>query len=138
MGMAMSMFSIFGLIALAGVVVNDSLILVDFINKARLEGVPTREAVIQSGLQRFRAIILTSVTTAAGLVPIMMETSTQARFVIPTAVSISYGIMFATVITLFLIPALYMLQIDFFRRMSSLWDLLLGRDERRETSAEAL
>ena len=68
----------------------------------------------------------------------MMETSTQARFVIPTAVSISYGIMFATVITLFLIPALYMLQLDFFRRMSALWDLLLGRDESRETNAEAL
>ena len=136
MGMAISMFSIFGLIALAGVVVNDSLIMVDFINKARIAGVPAREAVIQSGTQRFRAIILTSFTTAAGLVPIMLETSAQARFVVPTAVSISYGIIFATIITLFLIPALYMMQLDFFRRMRYLWDLLLGRPESRDASPE--
>ena len=114
MGMAISMFSMFGLIALAGVVVNDSLILVDFINKARLEGVPMREAVLQSGTARFRAIVLTSFTTAAGLMPILFETSSQAQFVIPTAVSISFGIVFATIITLFLIPSLYMLQEDGF------------------------
>ena len=138
MDMAISMFSIFGLIALAGVVVNDSLILVDFINKARIDGVPTREAVIQSGTQRFRAIMLTSFTTAVGLVPIMMETAAQARFVVPTAVSISYGIVFATVITLFLIPALYMLQLDFFKRSRYLWDLLLGRPEKQDASPEAL
>ena len=114
MGMAISMFSMFGLIALAGVVVNDSLIMVDFINKARIEGVPIREAVVQSGTQRFRAIILTSFTTAAGLMPILLETSSQAQFVIPTAVSISFGIIFATFITLFLIPSLYMLQEDGF------------------------
>ncbi len=114
MGMALSMFSMFGLIALAGVVVNDSLIMVDFINKARLEGMPIREAVLQSGSARFRAIVLTSFTTAAGLMPILFETSSQAQFVIPTAVSISFGIVFATVITLFLIPSLYMLQEDGF------------------------
>jgi len=114
MGMAISMFSMFGLIALAGVVVNDSLILVDFINKARLEGVPMRDAVLQSGTARFRAIVLTSFTTAAGLLPILFETSSQAQFVIPTAVSISFGIVFATIITLFLIPSLYMLQEDGF------------------------
>ena len=114
MGMAISMFSMFGLIALAGVVVNDSLILVDFINKARLEGVSVRDAVLQSGTARFRAIVLTSFTTAAGLLPILFETSSQAQFVIPTAVSISFGIVFATIITLFLIPSLYMLQEDGF------------------------
>jgi multidrug efflux pump subunit AcrB len=114
MGMAISMFSMFGLIALAGVVVNDSLIMVDFINKARIEGMPIREAVLQSGTARFRAIVLTSFTTAAGLMPILFETSSQAQFVIPTAVSISFGIVFATVITLFLIPSLYMLQEDGF------------------------
>jgi multidrug efflux pump subunit AcrB len=114
MGMAISMFSMFGLIALAGVVVNDSLILVDFINKARLEGVPMRDAVLQSGTARFRAIVLTSFTTAVGLMPILFETSSQAQFVIPTAVSISFGIVFATIITLFLIPSLYMLQEDGF------------------------
>ena len=114
MGMAISMFSMFGLIALAGVVVNDSLIMVDFINKARIKGIPMREAVIQSGTLRFRAIVLTSFTTAAGLMPILLETSSQAQFVIPTAISISFGIVFATFITLFLIPSLYMLQEDGF------------------------
>jgi multidrug efflux pump subunit AcrB len=114
MDMAISMFSMFGLIALAGVVVNDSLIMVDFINKARIKGLPMHEAVVQSGTQRFRAIILTSFTTAAGLMPILLETSSQAQFVIPTAISISFGIIFATFITLFLIPALYMLQEDGF------------------------
>ena len=114
MGHAISMFSMFGLIALAGVVVNDSLIFVDFINKARLEGRSIRDAVIQSGVGRFRAIVLTSFTTAAGLVPIIFETDPQAQAVIPTAISIGYGIVFATVITLFLVPSLYLLQEDWF------------------------
>jgi len=127
MDRALSMFSMFGLIALAGVVVNDSLIMVDFINKARARGVALREAVIESGTARFRAIILTSFTTAAGLLPIIFESSPQAQAIIPTAISIGYGIIFATVITLFLIPALYMLQEDFFRRMSQLKNWLLYR-----------
>jgi multidrug efflux pump subunit AcrB len=114
MGHAVSMFSLFGLFALAGVVVNDSLILVDFINKERLQGASLRAAVIESGTARFRAIVLTSFTTAAGLTPIIFETDPQAQAVIPTAISIGYGIVFATVITLFLVPALYMLQEDGF------------------------
>jgi len=105
------------LIALAGVVVNDSLIMVDFINKARVEGVAIRQAIIESGTARFRAIVLTSFTTAAGLLPILLETSSQAQAVVPTAISISFGIIFATVITLFLIPSLYMLQEDLFARI---------------------
>ncbi len=130
MGYALTMFSMFGLIALAGVVVNDSLIMVDFINKARANGVPIRDAVIGSGTARFRAIILTSFTTAAGLLPIMFESSPQAQAVIPTAISISFGIIFATVITLFLIPCLYMLLEDFFRRMRQLknWSLYLPNE----------
>jgi len=127
MGRSISMFSLFGLIALAGVVVNDSLIMVDFINKARARGLAIRDAVIQSGTARFRAIILTSFTTAAGLLPIMFESSPQAQAIIPTAISIGYGIIFATIITLFLIPALYLLQEDFFRRMSQLKNWLLYR-----------
>ena len=109
---AISMFSLFGLVALAGVVVNDSIIMVDFINKAREEGMELIEAVVNSGTQRFRAITLTSLTTAIGLMPIMLETSTQAQFVIPMAISIAFGIVFATVITLFLIPCLYVIQDD--------------------------
>ncbi len=127
MGMSISMFSMFGLIALAGVVVNDSLIMIDFINKARIEGVPIRQAVVESGTARFRAIILTSFTTAAGLMPILMETSSQAQYVIPTAISISFGIIFATVITLFLIPSLYMLQEDGFAAARRFRAWLSGR-----------
>jgi multidrug efflux pump subunit AcrB len=129
MGVAISMFSLFGLIALAGVVVNDSLIMVSFINRARAEGVPARQALVDSGTQRFRAIILTSLTTAAGLMPIMLERSVQAQFVIPMAISLSFGILFATVITLFLVPALYMLQQDLVVHLGNLKNLLLGREE---------
>jgi multidrug efflux pump subunit AcrB len=135
MGKAISMFSMFGLIALAGVVVNDSLIMVDFINRARQRGADLKTAVIESGTQRFRAIVLTSFTTAAGLLPIMTETSLQAQFVIPMAISLGFGILFATVITLFLVPALYLLQIDGMARVRYMWDLLLGRPERSEYSA---
>jgi multidrug efflux pump subunit AcrB len=106
-GQAFSMFSMYGIIALAGVVVNDSLILVDFINRARADGVPLREAVVQSGMQRFRPVLLTSLTTFFGLVPILLERSLQAQFIIPMATSLAFGILFATVITLFLIPTLY-------------------------------
>jgi multidrug efflux pump subunit AcrB len=129
MGVAISMFSLFGLIALAGVVVNDSLIMVNFINEARAAGVPQRQAVVESGTQRFRAIVLTSLTTAAGLLPIMLEKSVQAQFVIPMAISLGFGILFATIITLFLVPALYLLQLDFTLYMTKGKNLLLGRDE---------
>nr|MDJ0907207.1 efflux RND transporter permease subunit [Woeseiaceae bacterium] len=133
MGEAISMFSLFGLIALAGVVVNDSLIMVDFINKARQAGVPVKQAVIDSGTKRFRAIILTSFTTAAGLMPIMLERSVQAQYVIPMAISLSFGILFATVITLFLIPSLYMLQLDSFAWGRRANDYLRGRPSSTES-----
>jgi multidrug efflux pump subunit AcrB len=128
MGKAISMFSLFGLIALAGVVVNDSLILIDFVNKSRVEGVSAYDAVVQSGKERFRPIVLTSLTTAGGLMPIMLESSVQAQFVIPMAISLSFGILFATVITLFLIPSLYLLQQDLGRTLTSAKNLLLGRE----------
>ncbi len=137
MGEAVSMFSLFGLIALAGVVVNDSLILIDFINKARRQGVAAYDAVIRSGKERFRPIILTSLTTAAGLIPIMLETSMQAQMLIPMAISLAFGILFATLITLFLIPSLYLLQEDFGRGMRGAWDLLLGRDPQPSTESMA-
>jgi multidrug efflux pump subunit AcrB len=133
MGKAISMFSLFGLIALSGVVVNDSLIMVDFVNKARAEGVPLKQAVIESGTQRFRAIILTSFTTAAGLMPIMFETSVQAQFIMPMAISLSFGIIFATFITLFLIPSLYMLQLDGFARFRQFKNWLFDRPSSPET-----
>ena len=128
MGKAISMFSLFGFIALAGVVVNDSLIMMDFINKARARGMALTEAVAGSGTQRFRAIILTSLTTAGGLLPIMFETSVQAQFVIPMAISLAFGILFATVITLFLIPALYVFQLRASARFRRIGRWMLGRD----------
>ena len=112
---------------------NDSLIMVDFINKARLKGLAIKDAVIQSGTQRFRAIILTSLTTAFGLLPIMLETSLQAQYVIPMAISMSFGIIFATVITLFLIPSLYLLMGDFRFILRNAKNLLLGRDPEPHT-----
>ena len=105
--MDMSSLSMFGVIAAAGVVVNDSLVMVDFVNKARAEGIALKDAVIEAGSRRFRAILLTSITTFAGLIPIITETSLQAQFVIPMAVSLAFGVLFATVVTLLLIPCLY-------------------------------
>jgi len=106
LGKAISMFSLFGLIALAGVVVNDSIILVDFINKARIAGVSAYEAVITSGKERFRPIILTSLTTAAGLMPIMLETSLQAQFVQPMAATIVFGMLVSPLLVLVFVPSL--------------------------------
>ena len=125
---AISMFSLFGIVALAGVVVNDSIIMVDFINKAREAGRSIVDAVVESGTQRFRAIVLTSLTTAAGLMPIMTETSTQAQFVIPMAISIAFGIVFATVITLFLIPCLYVILDDLINFLQSFRSIAPAQD----------
>ncbi|WJG11062.1 efflux RND transporter permease subunit [Aliiglaciecola sp. LCG003] len=113
LGHAVSVLSICGIIALTGVVVNDSLILVDFVNRARAEGHPLIDAVIQSGRERFRAIVLTSLTTFMGLMPIVFEKSLQAQIVIPMAISLAFGILFATVITLLLVPSLYLILDDF-------------------------
>lgn len=96
--------SVFGMLALAGVVVNDSLVMVDYVNRKRFAGMSLLEAALAAGARRFRPIILTSVTTFAGLVPLLMDQSLQAQFLIPMAVSLAFGILFATGITLFLIP----------------------------------
>ena len=114
LGIPVSMVSYFGIIALSGVVVNDSLILVDFVNRARAQGAPLVQAVQDAARSRFRAILLTSLTTFLGLAPIaIFEKSLQAQLVIPMAASLAFGILFATVITLFLIPALYLMLDDF-------------------------
>ncbi|MCP4323836.1 MAG: efflux RND transporter permease subunit [Alteromonadales bacterium] len=105
----LSMLSVFGIIAAAGVVVNDSLVMVDYINIARRKGTVMVDAVVLAGKRRFRAILLTSLTTFVGLMPIMAETSMQAQMVIPMAVSLAFGVLFATVVTLLLIPCLYIM-----------------------------
>jgi multidrug efflux pump subunit AcrB len=124
-GIEVTMMSFFGIIALAGVVVNDSLILVDFINRERAVGVPLKNAIVDAAGKRFRAIVLTSLTTFFGLVPIVLEPSLQARIVIPMAVSLAFGILFATVITLFLIPILYLMLDDFKTSFVRVWGHLL-------------
>ncbi|MCU8030018.1 efflux RND transporter permease subunit [Shewanella sp. SM73] len=117
-GLAMSVLSLCGIVALAGVVVNDSLILVDFVNRAREQGQSVRQAAVDSGCYRFRAIILTSLTTFVGLVPIILERSLQAQIVIPMATSLAFGILFSTVVTLILVPLLYII-LDDIKRTSS-------------------
>jgi multidrug efflux pump subunit AcrB len=112
MGMNLSIMSVMGLLALSGVVVNDSLVLVDWINRRRREGMGIRDAVRNAGVARFRAILLTSLTTFAGLMPLIFEKSTQAQFLIPMAVSLGFGILFATFITLILVPVCYLLLED--------------------------
>ena len=109
-GIAVNAISLLGFFALAGVVVNDSLILVHYINRRISEGVPMMSAAVEAGMARFRPILLTSLTTFCGLVPIVLERSMHAQMVIPMAVSLAFGILFATGITLLLIPCLYAIQ----------------------------
>ena len=110
LGMDLSALSVMGILAASGVVVNDSLVMVDYVNNARKRGERLKDAVMHAGTKRFRAIMLTSLTTFIGLVPIIFfETSAQAQIVIPMAVSLSFGVLFATVVTLVLIPCLYII-----------------------------
>jgi len=107
LGLDISLLSLSGMIAVAGVVVNDNLVLVDYINRKREAGVELSKAIREAGAARFRPIILTSLTTFAGLTPLMLERSVQAQFLIPMAVSLAFGVMFATVVSLLLVPASY-------------------------------
>ncbi|MFT5208724.1 MAG: multidrug efflux pump subunit AcrB [Flavobacterium sp.] len=112
LGMSFSFLSVFGIVALAGVVVNDSLILVDFVNKGVDQGMDLETAAVDAGTRRIRAILLTSLTTFFGLLPMLTETSLSAQLVLPMAVSLGFGILFATGITLILIPCLYVIMVD--------------------------
>ena len=112
MGLDVTMMSMFGLVALAGVVVNDSLIMVDFINRRRREHPDLRTAVCEAGMNRFRPILLTSFTTFFGLVPLMLDGSFSAAMVVPMAVSLAFGVLFATFITLILVPTIYLILED--------------------------
>jgi multidrug efflux pump subunit AcrB len=112
MGYSLSILSFFGIVALAGVVVNDSLLLINTANIKRREGAELQTALVDAGTRRFRPILLTSLTTFFGLTPMILETSVQAQFLIPMAISLGFGILFATGITLLLIPCLYMMLED--------------------------
>ena len=123
MGKDLSFMSIIGIVALSGVVVNASLVLVHFINERRSEEIALRQSVMEAGVARFRPIVLTSITTFAGLTPLMLERSVQAQFLIPMAISLAFGVMFATLITLFVVPAGYLVLEDMmslFRRRQTI------------------
>ena len=113
MGANISIMSMCGIVALSGVVVNDSLVLVDYVNRHRIKGESLIAAVWEAGAARFRPIILTSLTTFAGLSPMLFETDLQAKFLIPMAISLGFGILFATAITLILVPSIYLVLEDF-------------------------
>ena len=134
LGLDLTILSMFGLVALTGVVINDGLVMVDFINRHRRPGEEPHHAARRAGVARFRPILLTSLTTFVGLAPLMMERSMQARFLIPMAVSLAFGVLFATFITLMLVPAGYMILED----LSALPAKLASRMRRgtaRETPA---
>jgi len=124
MGLNASAWTAMGLVAVSGVVVNDNLVLVDYINRKRKSGVAMAAAIRAAGAARFRPIVLTSVTTFFGLLPLLSEQSAQAKFLMPMVVSLAFGVMFATFVTLFLVPALYFIIEDFlalFRRLAALF-----------------
>jgi multidrug efflux pump subunit AcrB len=112
MGYSLSIISMMGIIALSGVVINDALVMIDYANGQRKAGASPFESIHSAGVRRFRPILLTTLTTFGGLSPMIFETSRQARFMIPMALSLGYGIVFATGIILVLIPCLYMIMED--------------------------
>ena len=130
MGIPVSFNSIYGMVALAGVVVNDSLVLVSFVHNHAKTAASRFEAVCLAGRSRFRAIILTTLTTTAGVSPLILETDLQAQFLIPIAVSLAFGVLFATLVTLVLVPAIYLVLDDI--RNSARW-LLRGSSGRGQS-----
>jgi multidrug efflux pump subunit AcrB len=126
MGYDLSLMSLMGIVALSGVVVNDSLILVDAANGFRATGMDRRDAIVAGGARRFRPILLTSLTTFFGLMPMILETSVQARFLIPMAISLGFGVLFATGITLVLVPAVYAIVDDVKRAWAKLTGFVGG------------
>ena len=127
LGFELSMISMMGMVALSGVVVNDSLVLIDATNEFRRRGASHFDAVVAAGVRRFRPILLTSVTTFLGLIPMILEPSVQARFLIPMAISLGFGVMFATGITLILVPALYLAVEDMRALIGAWWRLATGK-----------
>lgn len=130
MGLNLSLLSLIGIVGLAGVVVNDSLILIHAGNRFRRNGLTAEEAMREAGMLRFRAVILTSLTTFAGLTPIILERSIQAKFLIPMAVSLGFGVLFATGLTLVLIPCGYLILEDLHRLAGGLRRRFRGSESR--------
>jgi len=116
----MSLLSILGMFAAAGVAVNDNLVLLDYVHRLREQGMDGAEALVQAGTRRFRPILLTSLTTFVGLLPLLTEKSLQAQWLIPIGISLAFGVLFALFVTLFFVPALYGIGADIGRGMKYL------------------
>ena len=142
MGFNLSMMSIFGMVALTGVVVNDAIVLIERINENIAEGMPFFDAIITGGARRFRAIILTSLSTIGGLMPLILEKDLQARFLIPMALSLAAGVAFATVLTLVLIPSLLTILSDFrllfYRSKKGVWPRRVAVEPARDRHDDPL
>jgi len=136
MGYDISLLSLMGVVALSGVVVNDSLVLIDYANRLTRKGTCAFDAIHQAGVRRFRPILLTTLTTFGGLAPMIFETSRQARFMIPMAISLGFGILFATTITLVIVPCLYSIAEDIKRALAN-WHPGEEQQEVTEGSAAA-
>ncbi|MHA7873222.1 MAG: efflux RND transporter permease subunit, partial [Hyphococcus sp.] len=120
-GLDFALFSFFGVGAAAGVVVNDNLVLIDYVNRLRAQGEGAFGALVRAGVGRFRPILLTSVTTFIGLLPIMFERSTDAQFLMPTVVALAWGVFFAMFVTLLFVPAMYAVGADIARFYRWAW-----------------
>jgi multidrug efflux pump subunit AcrB len=136
MGFSLSIISIMGIIALSGVVINDGLVMVDYANNQFRRGLSAHDAVTKAGIRRFRPILLTTMTTFGGLAPMIFETSRQARFLIPMALSLGYGIVFATAITLLLVPCLYMVVEDVVHAAQAVKRFLRGETKHSEPAEQ--
>ena len=117
----MSILSSLGIFAAAGVAVNDNLVLLDYVHKLRDSGMDGAEALVEAGTRRFRPILLTSLTTFIGLLPLLLERSIQAQWLIPIGISLAFGVLFALFVTLFFVPALYGIGADIRRGAKFLW-----------------
>jgi len=135
MGWPLVFFSLLGIIALSGIVVNASLVLVDNINRQRNSGVPIFEAVSKAGTIRFRPIILTSATTFVGLIPLMTNKDPETFMFIPMAISLAFGVLFSTVITLLLVPSLYLMLDDLLNQVNKAIVWIFGADVFKEEPA---
>ena len=135
-GMEVTLWSLVGMIAVSGIVVNDNLVLVDFMNRNKEKGIDLMESIRKAGASRFRPIMLTSLTTFGGLVPLMLETSLQAQFLIPMAISIAFGVLFATLVSLVLVPSTYHILHDLNISLQELMLFFSGGPKQKPSIAE--
>jgi multidrug efflux pump subunit AcrB len=136
MDMTMAIFSYFGIAAAAGVVVNDNLVLMDYCNKLREKGMDAKEAMVEAGVARFRPILLTSVTTIVGLVPMMMERSIQAAFLQPIVISLAFGVFMAFFVTLLMVPSLYGIGLDLKAGASKLFNRNKAKNDNKAVQSD--